>query len=286
MKRREFLKTVAAGALGSAAHLGFPDAALAARRGSSRSGGPYGAMLDDYLDKIRDFDRGHTGDIFLDRDIFPLLVSSVKRFKRVQGVVGHGNFYLLSFDEAVNVARRYPSVGEFTRQELDFLERIFYETAAPYGFFGEKPLKNLTDAIPRNKVTKIRGTGNYLYRGVPLETYKKIQRAVGRDVVLTSGIRSVTKQFLLFLEKAYLSNGNLSQASRSLAPPGYSFHGVGDFDVGQKGYGKLNFTREFVRTKVFKRLAETGYVRLRYPRDNMLGVRFEPWHVKVKFRAI
>jgi len=70
-------------------------------------------------------------------------------------------------------------------------------------------------------------------------------------------------------------------ASRSLAPPGYSFHGVGDFDVGKKGYGIDNFTEKFTKTDVYKKLNDLGYIRFRYHQDNYLGVRFEPWHIKV-----
>ena len=86
---------------------------------------------------------------------------------------------------------------------------------------------------------------------------------------------------MLFLNKAYKSNGNLSVASRSLAPPGYSYHGVGDFDVGQVGFGADNFTARFTSTEVFKKLENLGYINLRYQKDNLLGVRFEPWHIKV-----
>ena len=53
------------------------------------------------------------------------------------------------------------------------------------------------------------------------------------------------------------------------------------FDVGQKGYGKLNFTGTFTETEVYKRLSELGYLQLRYPADNQLGVRYEPWHIKI-----
>jgi len=98
-------------------------------------------------------------------------------------------------------------------------------------------------------------------------------------------VRSVIKQFLLFLNKAYESEANLSLASRSLAPPGYSFHGIGDFSVGQFGLGADNFTERFTTTPVYKRLNEQGYVRIRYPLDNLLGVRFEPWHIKVDLEA-
>jgi LAS superfamily LD-carboxypeptidase LdcB len=108
-----------------------------------------------------------------------------------------------------------------------------------------------------------------------------IRRALGDDLVLTSGLRSVTKQFMLFLSKAARSGGNLSQASRSLAPPGYSFHGVGDFDVGQRGYGSDNFTWRFTESPVYAKLIDLGFTRLRYTEKNALGVRFEPWHIKV-----
>jgi LAS superfamily LD-carboxypeptidase LdcB len=90
------------------------------------------------------------------------------------------------------------------------------------------------------------------------------------------------KQFMLFLNKAYQNQGNLSLASRSLAPPGYSFHGIGDFDVGQIGFGIDNFTERFTTSEVYRRLSELGYLTLRYTEKNLLGVRFEPWHIKMK----
>ncbi|MBF0588043.1 MAG: D-alanyl-D-alanine carboxypeptidase family protein [Magnetococcales bacterium] len=293
MNRRKLLKTIAAAGTGLGV---MGSSGLAGAAGLLESGfdvqmfGSYfrqeseddlQRQIKTYLKKVRSFDDHYTDDVFLGSEKLRMLRSVASRLKRLQRVVGHGNFYLLDFDDALKISRRYSRVGKFTPKELDFLEMIFYETAAPYGFFGEKPLKNLTDRIPRREVVKVRGTGNYLYRGEPVRMYKRIRRDVGPNVVLTSGVRSITKQFFLFLQKANATHGNLSQASRSLAPPGYSFHGIGDFDVGQRGFGYQNFTDRFVTTKIFKRLAELGYIRLRYPRDNMLGVRFEPWHIKV-----
>ena len=104
---------------------------------------------------------------------------------------------------------------------------------------------------------------------------------VGPELVLTSGVRSIVKQLQLFLSKIEASDGNLSLASRSLAPPGHSYHGIGDFDVGKKGFGKANFTSKFSETKEYKRLIELKYVDLRYTIDNQVGVRYEPWHIKV-----
>ena len=283
MKRRNFLKLITKGAI-----LGlFAPNALAAvsKTSPATSWERRDDYIKDYLHKMQNFNRHHEGDIYLDREKYRLLSSSVKRLYRLQRTVGHGNFYLLNFDDAIKVARNYSQVGRFPKRELDFMEMIFYADGGIYGFSGEKPLKHLTDRIKIREVVKVPYTGNYLYEGLPFETYKDIKRDLGDKVILTSGVRSIMKQFLLFLNKAYKSKGNLSVASRSLAPPGYSFHGVGDFDVGQVGFGVANFTSRFAKTDVFRKLQELGYINLRYPRDNLLGVRFEPWHIKVNWNA-
>lgn len=279
MNRRDFLKAVTAGVIVA----GFAPEVLAelAHTPSHIPPENYDEHIRDYLYKIRHFDEHHGDDFYFDRQRYRLLASSLRRLKRLQRIVGHGNFYLLDFDDALKVARNYSRVGRFSKSELDFLEMIFYEGAELYGFFGEKPLKNLTYRIRKREVAKVPYTGNYLYKGLPLETYKRLKQGVGAQAILTSGVRSIMKQFLLFLNKAYRSNGNLSLASRSLAPPGYSFHGIGDFDVGQVGFGADNFTERFTTTKVYGRLVDLGYIKLRYPQDNLLGVRFEPWHIRV-----
>jgi zinc D-Ala-D-Ala carboxypeptidase len=280
IKRREFVMALSATGLSSVV------ASSAAAQFSWTLSAPKKKIVpkldfNAYLAKIRKFNKVHPTDFYLHSDQMHLLKSTTLRFKRLQRLVGHANFHLLSFDDAITYSHRYSQVDKFTPDELDFLEGLFDETADHYGFMGQKPIKNLTDRIPKREVIKIRHTGNYLYKGKPVEMYNRIKKDLGDQVILTSGIRSVIKQFFLFLSKAYSSEGNLSLASRSLAPPGYSFHGIGDFDVGQVGYGKLNFTAQFARSDVFHRLQKLGYIDLRYTRDNLLGVRFEPWHVKV-----
>lgn len=233
-----------------------------------------------YLIKMRNYDAPSPGDVILPPSGQELLHSVLARLNRLQGHIGHGHFYLLSVDEAVRYARR-PAVGAFPREELEFLERMFHTDAAGYGFLDKKPMEAFTARIDKSQVVKVPGMGNYIYKGAPFERWIEIQKLLGDQVVLTSGIRSVVKQFHLFLTKAERNGGNLSLASRSLAPPGYSFHAVGDFDVGQRGFGVRNFMGEFTTTPVYHTLSERGYITLRYPRDNFLGVRFEPWHVKV-----
>jgi D-alanyl-D-alanine carboxypeptidase len=237
--------------------------------------------LQDYLQKMDQFEKDHREDVYVDHEKFGLLVSTFKRIDRIQTLVGHGNFNVLSFDEMVRFSKKYPGIGRFTKAEMDFLEELFFTSARHYGFLGEKVQTELTVAVPKKDRYKVPYTGHFLYKGDSLKLYAKVTEDLGRNILLSSGIRSIVKQTHLFLARTIQTRGNLSRASRSLAPPGHSFHGVGDFDVGKKGFGRRNFTTAFAHTKEFKRLVELGYVAMRYPQGNLLGVRFEPWHIKV-----
>ncbi|NDV22233.1 M15 family metallopeptidase [Desulfovibrio sp. JC022] len=276
MNRRTFLKSIcslsaSAWLCGFSSYAGAQEIARAAKEKD----------LKDYLHRMANFDKPQPGDLILNKKELTLLKSSLRRLRRVQRTVGFGNFCVLSFDDALKFARNYSSIGRFTKQELAFLDKTFHFDAHDYGFFGDKPVDKLTAAISRKELIKIPRTGNFLYRGEPHKKYLKIRKELGRKVYLTSGVRGVVKQFILFLAKAESNGGNLSLASRSLAPPGYSYHGVGDFDVGEKGLGAANFSARFAETETCVKLREHGYLQLRYPENNLLGVRFEPWHIKV-----
>lgn len=270
MKRRKFIQSSFFAASGAAAGSLLP--------------GPVAAIVQpsqDYFRKMARFDDPHNADVVAPGEEFQILKSTLKRIRRVQSIVGYGNFNVLGFDDMLKVAKSYRSVERFTRSELGYLERLFYHDASDYGFYGNKVLAELSDDVDKKRVTKIRGTGQSIYRGPALEKYRAIRKALGDDVVLTSGVRSIAKQLYLFMNKAVRSGGNLSLASRSLAPPGYSFHAVGDFDVGKRGLGGANFTHAFAETDVYKRLVDLGFAQIRYPQKNLFGVRFEPWHIRV-----
>ncbi len=237
--------------------------------------------LKSYLQKMENFENSHHEDVFLTPNQNSLLGSVFRRLDRVQNVVGHGNFNVLSFDDALKMGKRYSSVGEFPKSEKEFVEDLFSKNPRGYGFYGEKVISNLTFKVAEREMRKIPRTGHFLYRGEPEALYKQVRRDLGDKIFLTSGIRSIVKQTHLFLAKTIQSKGNLSRASRSLAPPGHSYHGIGDFDVGKVGFGAKNFTEDFASTDEFKRLVDLGYVDMRYPKHNLLGVRYEPWHIKV-----
>jgi zinc D-Ala-D-Ala carboxypeptidase len=280
MHRRDFIRIAALAGLGLGVNSSQALAQLALLTPEDHA--PEHTMrLHDYFEKMRNFDRPHPDDIFLDAAELPLLNECAEHLGRLEAVVGYGFFHLLGFDDALSYGRNYSRIGVFTKPEIAFMEKIFYIDARSYGFLDDKPLKNLTHAVARNHVVRIASTGNYLHRGVSFNAYQKIRKSVGERVVLTSGVRGIMKQFRLFLSRACHSSGNLSLASRQIAPPGYSYHGLNDFDVGQSGFGDLNFTEHFTSTDAYRRIADLGYLNLRYPQDNLLGVRYEPWHIMV-----
>ncbi len=288
MKRRTLLKLATAGALGAGLWPVWRRPAPVSRPQTLPEPAPVISpparpqpAAPDLAERIRRFDEDLPGDVFLPETQRPVLTATLARLERVRRQVGHGNFALLDFDRMLAVARHHGPVGAFTGAELDFMEMIFALDARRLGFAGPKVLTRLTDRIPRRAAVKVPGTGNYLYRNDSLDLYHRLRRDVGETLILTSGIRGIVKQMHLFLAKAARTGGNLSRASRSLAPPGHSFHGIGDFDVGRVGLGAANFTARFAETEEFRRLRQLDYVSIRYPEDNTVGVRYEPWHVRV-----
>jgi len=207
--------------------------------------------------------------------------SALARLRRLQRYVGHGNFNVIGWDQSLKLARRRDAIGAFGQNELELIEELFFTNAETLGFYGDKVVTNLTATIAKRDIDKIPGSGHFLFKGPSTNTYNKIRRDLGDSVVLTSGIRSVVKQIYLFMNKAEKVDGNLSLASYSLAPPGHSYHAVGDFDVGKRGFGRRNFSEAFAQTDEFKRLIDLGYLDIRYPQQNPFGVRYEPWHIKV-----
>ena len=237
--------------------------------------------VDSHLEKIRNFDANFRSDVMISEQNAPLLLPTLARLERVQNFIGHANFNLLSFEEMLYFARNYSDIGAFEKAELAFMDEIFHADATELGFFGEKITPDLNHRISQKDVEKIGGSGHYLLKGESLNHYQQIRKDVGNELLLTSGIRNNVKQMHLFLAKAFQSDGNLSRASRSLAPPGHSFHNVGDFDVGKTGLGEMNFTADFSHTPEYKRLISLGYVDIRYTDSNQFGVRYEPWHIKL-----
>lgn len=234
----------------------------------------------EYFQKIEEFNRSFNDDVQASAVEFALIKSCNDKLRELMRFVGFGNFNVITYGDALKTMSLRPALHEFTPQEKHFMEDFFRRNASHYGFYGDKVCDTLYDEVKEKHVFKMPYTGHYVYKGRAEDVYKNITSEMD-TLILTSGVRSVVKQASLFLNKIVDTKGNISMASRSIAPIGYSFHGVGDFDVGIKGWGHYNFTDRFATTKEYSRLMEAGYMRIRYDRKNPYGVRFEPWHVKV-----
>lgn len=217
--------------------------------------------------------------IYLEDKYLDSFITVKNKLKLVQKYVGYGHFNVLSFDEMLRISKSTPSIGEFSKIELEFIESIFYYNPTSHGFYGNRITSNITETINKKEIVKVPYTGHYLFKGKPLDTYNEMIKDVGTSLVLTSGIRSVVKQMKLFLDKVDSVHGNITIAAKSIAPPAYTYHSVGDFDVGKKGFGYDNFTSRFALTDEFKRIKRLSYVDVRYTINNKDGVRYEPWHI-------
>ena len=232
-----------------------------------------------YLTKVRHFDENFVDDFYLPAEFKAVQRKVLGKILAVASHVGTGEFNVMSYPGLLKWADHIPDIGKFGKDELAFMEMLYEEDARRYGFQGEKVTDRLTHKISKQEIYLLRDSGQSLFRGNALDLYKRMKKDVGNNLIVTSGVRGVPKQMQLFLGKIMATGGNLSRASRSIAPPGYSWHGRGDFDVGRRGYGLRNFTSHFLLTPEYRKLVSLGYVKPRYPRDNRMGVRYEPWHI-------
>ena len=207
----------------------------------------------------------------------PRLRALAARLESVQRVIGQGRFNLVSFDDVRAAARQTPQ-GALTAAEESSCSELFHLDARRIGFLGARVVRDMNYALPHAELVRVDG-GQHLFPAANA-LFERARAAVGPQLIVTSGARGVPKQMLVFLRSA-LRAGIIGRAVHSVAPPGYSYHAVGDMDVGDRALGGVNFTQAFANTSTYRKLIALPYVRLRYPRNNALGVSFEPWHLQV-----
>lgn len=201
------------------------------------------------------------------------------KLNNIEKYIGYSNFNIVSFDDIIKISK-FKYLNELTKKNINLIEQIYYQDPTTYGFTGKKIILELTKSINKNNIIKVEN-GHYLYTGESINLFNKLKKEVGNDLILTSGIRSVPKQFKLFLGKIIEENFSFQKASKVIAPPGYTYHFVSDFDIGKRDYGLKNFTADFQDTLEFKKLVDLGYTKnIRYD-GNTDGVDYEPWHIKV-----
>ncbi|MCW8954601.1 MAG: M15 family metallopeptidase [Sulfurimonas sp.] len=223
----------------------------------------------------------YKSDVFLSANEYSTLLSLDYRLTQIRRHVGFGNFNLISYGDSLQIAKMNPKIGAFTNEEISLIDRFFYDDPNKYGFYGERTCYNLDNKISKKDVVKIPRTGHYIFKGKPTQDYERIIGDIGHTLYLTSGVRNTIKQLSLYCSKLRRVKGNITQASKDIAPPSHSFHTIGDFDVGKMGLGSRNFTLDFAKTSEFEQMTKLEYINIRYSPNNLDGVRYEPWHVKI-----
>lgn len=220
-------------------------------------------------------------DYYIEEKYIQVFNQVREKLNLVQKNVGYGKFNILGFDEMLKVARNNSNIGQFSFKEIEFLESIFYYDPSFHGFYGKRISNNITDEVNKSQVVKMPNTGHYLFKGDSTKVFDDLKKDIGNTIILTSGIRSIVKQSRLFLDKIASEKGNITVAAQTLAPPAFTYHLVGDFDVGKKDFGSNNFSSRFALTEEFQKLRKLNYVDIRYTNNNKDGVKYEPWHIKV-----
>ncbi|HPN37885.1 MAG TPA: D-alanyl-D-alanine carboxypeptidase family protein [Melioribacteraceae bacterium] len=118
---------------------------------------------------------------------------------------------------------------------------------------------------------------------------KKMFDEIGKSILIDSGYRSPGRQAFLFVYYLVTDNNfSLKENGKWIALPGYSEHGSpvnNAIDIateeGVNGFSENQIAEDFEKTDEYKWLiknADSFNFYLSYPKENKLGVAYEPWH--------
>jgi zinc D-Ala-D-Ala carboxypeptidase len=117
------------------------------------------------------------------------------------------------------------------------------------------------------------------------EKFAAMSDAAKEDGILLmplSGFRSLDEQNQLFFDVKAERGEEAAQRAAVSAPPGYSEHHTGyAVDIGDGDAPSANLQFGFDRTAAFKWLKENAAYysfEMSFPKNNSMGVSYEPWH--------
>ncbi len=157
-------------------------------------------------------------------------------------------------------------------------------------FYGTKPVSENFIMVRGQKYKDKTSAYRLLVSWLPenvFRAFKKmnqsLKRETGKLLLIDSGYRSPAHQMLVFLYNLRKNDWKIKKTVESVALPGYSQHGCPKkqaIDFTTAGiFGKKN--KDFSQTKEYqwlkKNAAKFGFY-LSVPKNNKVGVKFEPWH--------
>jgi LAS superfamily LD-carboxypeptidase LdcB len=226
----------------------------------------------------------------LDEDSQIIITEIMDKWERYVGIVPADRLVIIDYCALLD---------ELNHEQKTLIKHIFSIDPKELGFKGpyysmEKP-ENL---IKLNSV-KFEGENYKRESGVqyfPKHAYDdfmkmsdKMEEEIGKRIYIDSGYRSPGRQAYLFFK--YLkeeNNYSLYENAKWIAMPGYSEHGHPiNTAVDISNREGINGFSDNQKAGDFEKLAEYDWLinnaskfnfHLSYPKDNVYGVAFEPWH--------
>jgi zinc D-Ala-D-Ala carboxypeptidase len=138
---------------------------------------------------------------------------------------------------------------------------------------------------PTSQLKSIVSDGSIRMRVTAATKFLQMQAAAkkqGINLYPISGFRSTAQQNELFFKVKEQRGQGVSKRAEVSAPPGYSEHHTGyAVDIGDSNTPTTNLSPSFEKTAAFlwlKANAPLYSFELSFPKDNLQGVSYEPWH--------
>jgi D-alanyl-D-alanine carboxypeptidase len=143
----------------------------------------------------------------------------------------------------------------------------------------------LYEEAPKAELEPITLDGSIVMRRAAAEKFNQMMDAAAADgisLVPLSGFRSVSEQESVFFDVKAERGENPTKRAEVSAPPGYSEHHTGyAVDIGDGNSPGADLQFDFEDTAAFKWLEKNAAYysfEMSFPKDNSMGVSYEPWH--------
>jgi zinc D-Ala-D-Ala carboxypeptidase len=141
------------------------------------------------------------------------------------------------------------------------------------------------DEAPTEELQPIVPDGSIKLHQAAAEQFAAMEAAAKADgisLVVISGFRTLDEQESLFFDVKAERGQEAKKRAEVSAPPGYSEHHTGyAVDLGDSNTPAANLSVDFEKTEAFKWLETNApyySFELSFPKDNLQGVSYEPWH--------
>lgn len=141
------------------------------------------------------------------------------------------------------------------------------------------------EEAPAEELQSITTDGRIKLRKKAATKFLEMQQAARREgitLVPISGFRNVSEQEYLFFTIKEQRKQPASKRAEVSAPPGYSEHHTGyAVDIGDGNAPATNLNTNFEETPAYHWLkvnAPRYSFELSFPKDNLQGISYEPWH--------